>query len=58
MRTYIATCDNGHDYFSLEYKSEHKNNSKANMQDAINQLRKCGKYVYQHSWIISTHLYY
>lgn len=33
-RTYTAFCDNGHDYFSFEFESEHRANSKANKEDA------------------------
>lgn len=33
MRKYLAMLDNGHDYTSIEYYSEHRNGSKANLED-------------------------
>lgn len=34
MRKYLATFDNGHDYFEVEFESEHRAGSKANAEDA------------------------
>lgn len=34
-RTYEAYADNGRDYFTFTYESEHRNNSKANREDAM-----------------------
>lgn len=38
-RQYTACCDDGHDYFSFEYYSNHKANSKANEEDARNYYK-------------------
>ena len=40
MRRYMASCDDGHDYFTFEYESEYRNNSKGNLEDARNQYRR------------------
>lgn len=40
MRKYIATFDNGHDYFTVEFESEHRAGSKANAEDAKYALRR------------------
>lgn len=39
-RKYIASCDNGHDYFSFEFYSTHRANSKANKEDAIYEFHR------------------
>ena len=37
-RHYIAFCDNGHDYFEIEFTSYHRANSRANLEDAKRQI--------------------
>ena len=45
-RKYLASCDDGHDYFQFEFYSEHRANSKANKEDAVIEARKrYGKHV-------------
>lgn len=39
-RKYLASCDDGHDHFQFEFYSEHKANSKANIEDAMNYHNK------------------
>jgi len=34
LRKYLASTDDGHDYSSFEFYSEHRAGSKANMEDA------------------------
>ena len=34
VRKYMAVIDNGHDTSEVFYTSEHRNNSKANLEDA------------------------
>lgn len=40
IRTYIAHCDDGHDFFDCEFESEHRANSKANYEDAKRKINK------------------
>ena len=40
MRNYLARCDDGHDYFEFEFCSDHRANSKANLEDAKNYYRR------------------
>ena len=40
MRRYMAMGDDGHDYFTFEYESNYRNNSKGNLQDARNTFRR------------------
>lgn len=40
MRKYLAMLDNGHDYTSIEYYSEHRNGSKANLEDCKREALK------------------
>lgn len=39
-RNYLCSCDDGHDYFSFEFKSNHRAGSKANEEDAKKYYRK------------------
>ena len=39
-RQYTATYDDGHDYGSFIYRSEHRNGSKANLEDAYKEFEK------------------
>lgn len=53
-REYLAMCDNGHDYLEFRFYSEHRRNSKANLQDAKDALRRqYGNAVYRSNRIIS-----
>ena len=59
LRTYIAFWDDGHDRGEFEFCSEHRANSKANLEDAQNYYRR--KYGYARSKqieIMSTALTY
>ena len=38
-RKYEAYADNGHDYFTFEFYSKHRANSKANIEDAKREYR-------------------
>lgn len=38
MRTYLMTYDNFRDYCQMEFSSDHRAGSKANLQDAKNEL--------------------
>ena len=49
MRNYIAQCDNGHEYFCIEFQSEHRAGSKANEEDAKKALKLGG---HKHARII------
>ena len=40
MRRYEIYADNGHDGFTLEYYSEHRAGSNANLEDARKELVK------------------
>lgn len=43
MRTYLMTYDNFRDYCQMEFSSDHRAGSKANLQDAKDELvRKLG----------------
>ena len=44
MRKYLATFDNGHDYFEVEFESEHRAGSKANAEDARYTMKQ------KHGW--------
>ncbi len=39
-RKYLASTDNGHDYSSFEFYSEHRAGSKANLEDAKAEMRR------------------
>lgn len=39
-RKYIATFDTGTDFTCVEYRSEHRNGSKANAADARHEARR------------------
>lgn len=39
-RWYEASADNGRDYFTFEFKSEHRANSKANKEDANREYKR------------------
>lgn len=39
-RKYRLIYDDGHDYGEIEYWSEHRNNSKANLEDAKKELAR------------------
>ena len=39
-KLYRAIYDDGHDFGEIEYWSEHRNNSKANLEDAKKELIK------------------
>lgn len=39
-RQYTAYCDNGHEYFDFEFYSEHRANSKANIEDAKRHYKR------------------
>lgn len=39
-RQYSAYADNGRDYISFEFYSEHRANSKANFEDAIKYYKR------------------
>lgn len=53
-RKYQAYCDNGHEYFTFEFKSVHRAKSKANYDDAKRHARQVG---YKMVKIINTELY-
>ena len=58
MKKYLAMLDNGHDFTSIEYYSEHKNGSKANMEDCKKEIvKKWGYKAAQSYKITSTELY-
>lgn len=40
IRKYIATFDTGTDFTCVEYRSEHRNGSKANVADARHEARR------------------
>ena len=40
MRKYLADYDDGHDFGTFEFYSEHRANSKANIEDAKSEARK------------------
>lgn len=40
IRIYMATFDTGTDYTCVEYSSEHRNGSKANIADAKHEARR------------------
>ena len=46
VRKYMAIIDNGHDTSEVFYESEHRNGSKANLEDANTSIphwrKKCG----------------
>lgn len=57
MRNYIMKIDDGHDFAYVVYQSEHRNGSKANLEDARCAL--CRKYGWKEArnWrILDTHL--
>lgn len=57
-RQYLAQYDDGHDYGSFTYWSEHRNKSEANRRDAMLESHK--KYGWKRACnmrIISTSLY-
>lgn len=39
-KKYIATFDDGHDYITVQYKSLHRNGSRANREDALRAYRR------------------
>lgn len=53
-RKYLATYDDGHDYGSFEYTSEHRSGSKANKADALAAYHKM--YGFREIRIIHTEL--
>ena len=58
MKKYLAMLDNGHDYTSIEYYSEHRNGSKANLEDCKKEMVKRWGYKAAQSYkITSTELY-
>ncbi len=40
LRKYLANTDDGHDYSSFEFYSEHRATSKANLEDAKAEARR------------------
>lgn len=40
LRHYMAYADTGRDYVSFEFASEHRANSKANIEDAVREYRR------------------
>ncbi len=51
-RKYIATLDDGHDYLSIEFSSEHKAGSKANKDDCKQTMIKRWGYKEAQRWKI------
>lgn len=47
IRHYIAIVDTGHDYLQIEYTSEYRNNSKNNLQDCKNTMKRKWNKVYK-----------
>lgn len=45
-RQYYAECDDGHDWSGFKFYSEHRANSRANLEDA----RRAGDLKYGKSW--------
>lgn len=58
MRRYIASFDNGHDYFNIEFMSNSRAGSKQNKVDAVEALRaKKGSKVSRGAELISISRY-
>lgn len=56
-RLYQACWDDGHDYGCFEFYSDHRANSKANIEDAKTECaRKYGQGALRHKRILSTQL--